>query len=98
MKSLVTVDPTEGVTTVCTSILPHVNQNRDLQELLGIVKEVKSNQENQMEEINTCIHDAFENRAFENGNPTNASIQALLVDIEENHNTNLDYRFYLLLD
>ena len=91
LKLLVTVDPTEGVMTVSTGIPPHINQNRDMRELLGIVKVVKNNQENQVEEIKQCIHNAFEDRALENGNPTNASIQPLLTNIEKRHSSNLDH-------
>ena len=41
LKSLVTVNPIERVMIVWTGILPYVNQNCDIQELLGIVKVVK---------------------------------------------------------
>ena len=98
LKSSVTMDPTEGVMTIWTGIPPHVNQNCEIQELLGIVKVVKNNHENQMEEIKTYIHDTFESCALENGIPTNASIQALLSNIEKYHNSNLNHCLDQLLE
>ena len=90
LKLLVTVDPTKGVMTVPTGVPPHINQNSDIQELLEIITVVKHNQENQVEEIKKCIHNAFEDHALENRNPTNASIQALLNDIQKRDSSNLD--------
>ena len=84
--------------TVRTGIPPHINQNRAIQELLGIVKEVKTNQQQQMNEVKTCIHDAFENRAMEHGNPTNESIQRVLVEVKERYNNNLNTRFDQLFE
>jgi hypothetical protein len=82
LRTLVTLDATEGVMTIKTGIPPHINHTRDIREVIGIVKELRDNQQTQSDEIKQAIHDAFESRALEAGHPTNESLQRLMADIE----------------
>jgi hypothetical protein len=98
LRTLVTLDPTEGVMTIKTGIPPHINHTRDIREVIGIVKELRDSQQTQSDEIKKAIHDAFESRALESGHPTNESLQRLMAEIESRYNNTLDERLNRLAE
>ena len=98
LKTLVTLDPTDGVMTVTTGIPPHINHARSIQEVLGIVKEFRDNQQSQTAELRAAIHDEFEDRALESGHPTNERIQMMFTEVERRYNENLDERIENLVE